>query len=384
MVQQVPQSGLSGNFSFRNLIINGDFQIWQRGTSAATVTGTASYGTYRADRFAVWENTDGTITQEQEALSNADVITTGMRNALLVKCTGTDSSIGADQFSAITHKVEAQNCQGLQYGTSNAKNLTLSFFVKSNITGTHNIALRKEDSTAYYLPKEYTINSADTWEKKTITFGSDDTNFNLIQASGGNIVNDNGTGVFLHWGLANGSNLQGTANTWTSSVIVGTSNQQNFLSSTSNEFYLTGVQLEVGDTASDFEHLPHDVQLQRCQRYYYKMGPGDSLDYFPYGVGSCATTQVSQCHVMFPVKMRTDTTLETTGTAINYTIYEGGSLHPCDAVPSKSTGHDYGTRVNFNRNSSAGLNAGNAAECLANGASGGGGDTSFLAFTAEL
>jgi hypothetical protein len=142
--------------------------------------------------------------------------------------------------------------------------------------------------------------------------------------------------------------------------------------------------MEVGDQKTDFEYLPFDVQLQRCQRYYYKMGPGDSLDYFPYGVGSCATTQVSQCHVMFPVKMRTDTTLETTGTAINYTIYEGGSLHPCDAVPSKSTGHDYGTRVNFNRNSSAGLNAGNAAECLANGASGGGGDTSFLAFTAEL
>ena len=305
---------------FRNLIINGDMQIWQRGTSAATVTGTASYGTYLADRFAVWENTDGTITQEQETLSNADVTTTGMRNALLVKCTGTDSSIGADQFSAITHKVEAQSCQGLQYGTSNAKNLTLSFFVKSNITGTHNITLRKEDSTAYYLPKEYTISSADTWEKKTITFGSDDTNFNLIQASGGNIVNDNGTGIFLHWGLANGSNLQGTANTWTSSVFVGTSNQQNFLSSTSNEFYLTGVQLEVGDTATDFEHLPHDVQLQRCSRYF------QTLHMSSNGIMTGQATASTNTHLGFQHpngEMRTSptVTLPTAGNSSNTTAF---------------------------------------------------------------
>jgi hypothetical protein len=306
----------------RNLVINGDFQFWQRGTSAATVTGSASSGTYLADRFAVWENTDGTITQEQEALSNADVITTGMRNALLVKCTGTDSSIGADQFSAITHKVEAQSCQGLQYGTSNAKNLTLSFFVKSNITGIHNITLRKEDSTAYYLPKEYTINSADTWEKKTITFGSDDTNFNLIQASGGNIVNDNGTGVFLHWGLANGSNLQGTANTWTSSVFVGTSNQQNFLSSTSNEFYLTGVQLEVGDTASDFEHLPHDVQLQRCQRYFQTY-----VDPPLRGVINAANS-VGRAAMILPVCMR-DTPAASVG---NHGLFDGSSASFLNAV----------------------------------------------------
>jgi hypothetical protein len=306
----------------RNLVINGDFQFWQRGTSAATVTGSASSGTYLADRFAVWENTDGTITQEQEALSNADVITTGMRNALLVKCTGTDSSIGADQFSAITHKVEAQSCQGLQYGTSNAKNLTLSFFVKSNITGIHNITLRKEDSTAYYLPKEYTINSADTWEKKTITFGSGDTNFNLIQASGGNIVNDNGTGIFLHWGLANGSNLQGTANTWTSSVIVGTSNQQNFLSSTSNEFYLTGVQLEIGDTATDFEHLPYDVQFQRCQRYFQTY-----VDPPLRGVIN-ATNSVGRAAMILPVCMR-DTPAASVG---NHGLFDGSSASFLNAV----------------------------------------------------
>ena len=109
------------------------------------------------------------------------------------------------------------------------------------------------------------------------------------------------------------------------------------------------------------------------------MGPGDSTDYFPFGIGSCAAADVSMCHVMFPVKMRTDTTLETSGTASHYTTYEGGDLHPSDAVPSKSSGHDYGTRVNFNRSTSSGLNIGNAAEHLANNTA-----SAFLAFDAEL
>ena len=356
---------VANNANFRNLIVNGDFQIWQRGTSAATVTGTASYGTYLADRFAVWENTDGTITQEQEALSNADVTTTGMRNALLVKCTGTDSSIGADQFSAITHKVEAQSCQGLQYGTSNAKNLTLSFFVKSNITGTHNITLRKEDSTAYYLPKEYTISSADTWEKKTITFGSDDTNFNLIQASGGNIVNDNGTGVFLHWGLATGSNLQGTANTWTSSVIVGTSNQQNFLSSTSNEFYLTGVQLEVGDTATDFEHLPHDVQLQRCQRYCAVLG-GTHETTATFGtIGVGYVTASTQAFITYQhiVPMR-GLPSETTSADSHFCLADSvGSVVACTGIAINQAGSD---RTLFLATTAGSLTAARPTTLLAN------------------
>ena len=381
MVQQIPPTGLSDDRLFRNKVINGDFQVFQRATAATT----AAQNTYNTtDRWKFQVSNDGAFTTEKETLSLADQATTGSATAFEIKCTSTDSSIGSGQYALISQDIEAQYLQDLLYGTSSAKDITVSFWCKSNLTGTFSLFLIKMDNTAYYIPTEFSLSSADTWEKKIITITPTQGSTSFITGSAAIINNDNGHGIQLGIALAAGSNLQGTNNTWTTSSAYTTSNQVNFLSSTDNNFYLTNVQLEIGSDATDFEKLPFDVQLQRCQRYYYKMGPGDSLDYFPYGVGSCATTQVSQCHVMFPVEMRTDTTMETTGTAINYTIYEGGSLHPCDAVPSKSTGHDYGTRVNFNRNSSAGLNAGNAAECLANGASGGGGDTSFLAFTAEL
>ena len=381
MVQQIPPTGLSDDRLFRNKVINGDFQVFQRATAATT----AAQNTYNTtDRWKFQVSNDGAFTTEKETLSLADQATTGSATAFEIKCTSTDSSIGSGQYALISQDIEAQYLQDLLYGTSSAKDITVSFWCKSNLTGTFSLFLIKMDNTAYYIPTEFSLSSADTWEKKIITITPTQGSTSFITGSAAIINNDNGHGIQLGIALAAGSNLQGTNNTWTTSSAYTTSNQVNFLSSTDNNFYLTNVQLEIGSDATDFEKLPFDVQLQRCQRYYYKMGPGDSLDYFPYGVGSCATTDVAQCHVMFPVKMRTDTTLETTGTAINYTIYEGGSLHPCDAVPSKSTGHDYGTRVNFNRNSSAGLNAGNAAECLANGASGGGGDSSFLAFAAEL
>ena len=382
MVQQIPPTGLSDDRLFRNKVINGDFQVFQRATAATT----AAQNTYNTtDRWKFQVSNDGAFTTEKETLSLADQATTGSATAFEIKCTSTDSSIGSGQYALISQDIEAQYLQDLLYGTSSAKDITVSFWCKSNLTGTFSLFLIKMDNTAYYIPTEFSLSSADTWEKKTITITPTQGSTSLITGANGVINNDNAVGFYVYIYTALGSNYHtASPNTWTTSSIYGTSDQPNLMSSTSNNWYITGLQLEVGDTASDFEYLPHDISLQRCRRYYYKMGPGDSLDYFPYGVGSCATTQVSQCHVMFPVEMRTDTTMETTGTAINYTIYEGGSLHPCDAVPSKSTGHDYGTRVNFNRNSSAGLNAGNAAECLANGASGGGGDSSFLAFAAEL
>ena len=209
--------------------------------------------------------------------------------------------------------------------------ITLQFWAQSVKAGDYHVLFRCHDPSGerYYVAK-YTL-VANTWKHIEIVVpGNSDLVFN----------DDNGEGLEIRWNLSAGDDRNdATADVWVnpgSNYEQSTNTQVNFFDSTDNNFFLTGVQLEVGDVASGFEHLSFDVQLQKCQRYYYKMGPGDSLDYFPYGVGSCATTDVAQCHVMFPVKMRTDTTLETTGTAINYTIYEGGGLHPTDAVPSKS------------------------------------------------
>ena len=268
MVQKVPVSGLeNAGGNFKNLIINGDMSIFQRATSTTTVTS----GEYQTvDRFKLYESTDGAYTAELENLSLADQATTGQRTALELNVTTADGTIGASQFAAIYHPIEAQFLQHILYGTSAAKDLTLSFYVKSNKTGTYCVAIDKNDNTAYRLPIEYTISSADTWEKKVIHISPTAGSTSLITASGAAIDNDNGTGMLVTFALAWGSNYQGTNNTWVTGNAYSTSNQVNWMDSTDNNFFLTGVQLEVGSGASDFEHLPRDIQLQRCMRYCQK------------------------------------------------------------------------------------------------------------------
>ena len=296
MVQRVPASGLTGiGGNFKNLLINGDYLVWQRGTAAATVIASSTLGTYLSDRWQTWEFNDGTITQEQSALDNDDFETTGQRNALLVKCTGTDTSISAAQFAFISQIIEAQNCQGLKWGTDNAEHITLSFWVKSNLTGTFTAVLRKPDQTFYYIPKEYTINSANTWEKKTITYGPSDGNGDVLKTSAGAIDNNNGEGLWVQFSLSLGSNFHGTAGTWGNAVTsLGTSNQTNFMSSTSNNFYLTGVQLEAGSGASDFEHLPRDVTEMRCLRYFVRQKSNDTASNYYAAIAAGIASSTSQ------------------------------------------------------------------------------------------
>ena len=289
----------NNNEKFKNLVINGDMRIFQRATSATTSTST--YDT--VDRFLLYESSDGAMTSEKEDLSVADQATTGQRTALEMNVTTADGTIAANQFAAIYHRIEAQNLQHLLYGTSAAKNLTLSFYVKSNKTGTYCISFNKNDSTEYFIPIEYTISSANTWEKKVIVLSPTAGSTSVITASGGAIADDNGVGLQITFGLAWGSNYHGTNNTWTTSAHLATSNQVNWLDSTDNNFFLTGVQLEVGDQATDFEHLPHDVQLQRCSRYYHPLSYGllsSAPVMFGLAFGGLDGSNVGSDNVMFP------------------------------------------------------------------------------------
>ncbi len=248
--------------SSRNFIINGDFQIWQR-TTAATAANN-DYAT--VDMWAFGESTDGAYTSEQSTDTP-----TGTGYSVKAQVTTADTSIAAAQYAYIYTHVEAQNLQSLQYGTSSAKTLTVSFFVKSNKTGTYTFAIYKQDSTSYIIPIEYTISSANTWEKKTITISPTAGSTSFITASAGAIANDNGLGFQIGFGLAWGSNFHGTNNTWSSnSNHYGTSNQVNWMDSTSNNFYLSQVQLEIGDAATPFEHEDYGITLARCGRYYQK------------------------------------------------------------------------------------------------------------------
>jgi hypothetical protein len=203
-------------------------------------------------------------------MSLAELNTTGHSYALKLVCTGVDSSVAAGAHSTFMHHIEGQNLQHLQYGSASAKTITLSFWVKSNKTGTYCVAIEKPDTTAYRIPIEYSISSADTWEQKKITITPTAGSTSLITGSGGVINNDNGLGLGIRFSLVMGSTYQGTNNTWSSSNVMATSNQVNWQDSTSNNFYITGVQLEVGSNATLYEHRSFGDEFAKCERYYEK------------------------------------------------------------------------------------------------------------------
>ena len=287
----------AGGITGRNLVINGAYQIFQRASSATTATTTYS----TADRWVIYEATDGSMTTEK----SSDHPFSG--SSLKAQVTGADTSIAAGQFAYIYQNIEAQNLQHLLYGTSSAKTLTLSFFVKSNKTGVYTVNLDKADNTGYIFVAEYTISSANTWEKKTITITPDSN----IQASGGAIDNDTGTGLSLGFGLVWGSNVNGgTSGTWSArgNNHYGTSNQVNWMDSTSNNFYLTEVQLEVG-AATPFEHRSFGEELNRCLRYFNRAQESGGGAYnwaFPI---AGASQVFRRLNYVFPVPMRTTPSL---------------------------------------------------------------------------
>ena len=184
-------------------------------------------------------------------------------------------------------KFEGQNLQYIKKGTASAKSLTLSFWVKSVKTGTYIVQIEDVDNSSRFISKSYTIDSASTWEKKTITFAGDTT---------GSLGNDNTSSLELNFWLGAGTDrTSGTLQTsWGSytaaNVAVG---QVNFADSTSNDFWITGVQLEAGTTASDFEFLPHDVNLTRCQRYCQVYGGDQATQSVAVGAASGTTGMVA-------------------------------------------------------------------------------------------
>ena len=290
---------------FKNLIQNGGMQIWQRATSATTMP--AGYVS-TVDRWVLDDGTDGSATSEYDLLSDADRATTGHSYALELNCTGADTSIAAGDRAYIYHSIEAQNCQHLKWGSSAAENLCLSFWVKSNLTGNFSVSIKQEDNTSYYLPLSYTINSANTWEQKVIQISPTAGSTSLITSSNGVINNDNGRGLMIFFGLVWGSNYTGSYSgtpTWTSSVDHADSDITftNFFSSTSNNLYITGVQLEVGNQATEFEHVPYHVELQRCSRYYHPLSYGllsSAPVMFGLAFGGLDGSNVGSDNVMFP------------------------------------------------------------------------------------
>jgi hypothetical protein len=271
-ISKIPNSGISDAVNFRNILINGDMSIAQRGTSVSSITG-SGYNT--VDRFRTNMGTAGTWTQSQ----STDVPTgQGFAKSLKMDCTTANGSLSAGSYLIIDQRVEGQNLQYLKKGTSSAESTTMSFWVKSAKTGTYVVVLADMDNTRA-VSKSYTISSANTWEKKSVTFPGDTT---------GAFGNDNAASLKVQFWLVAGTTYSsGTLQTsWgtttNANYAVG---QVNLADSTSNDWYVTGVQLEAGTTASEFEFLPHDVNKIRCQRYCERIDKSSTETIICIGAG---------------------------------------------------------------------------------------------------
>ena len=318
-ITKVTDAGLDKSRIVTPIIINGDMSVAQRGTS---VTGVTS-GTYQTiDRFRLMISSAGTWTISQSTTVPAGQ---GFYKSFKFDCTTADGSLGAGDILGLTQKIEGFNQAPVKKGTANAEKTTLAFWVRSNKTGTY-IAELFDDQNTRQVSKSYTIDSADTWEKKVIVFPAD--------TSGANDF-DNTTAMQVNWWLASGTTYtSGTlSETWTSSTdanrIVG---QLNLADSTDNEWYITGVQLEVGEfdanTIPTFPFENVENNLIRCKRYYESFGTMSSF-LIGYGYGSGSDT--ARTSFPFTVEKRATPTMADVSSSrqvrINWTSSDGTAVN---------------------------------------------------------
>jgi hypothetical protein len=268
---------------FRNRIINGDMRIDQR-NAGANVTFT---GAYTLDRFYCAEDTDGTISAQQVTDGP-----TGFTNSMKFTVGTADASLGAAQYVYFRQGIEGFNFADCEFGTANAKTVTVSFWVKSNITGTFggNIASTGHDRSYAFA---YTINSANTWEYKTATIPGD---------TSGTWNKTNSVGAWLHFCLASGATYLQSTGSWAAGTYLGPTGQTNLMATTANTFNITGVQLEVGSVATPFERRPFGTEFMLCQRYFQRNVLND-YDY-PFSSGYAYANNTVAGYLPLAVAMR--------------------------------------------------------------------------------
>jgi len=283
--QALPMNGAP-----RNVVINGAMQVAQRGTS---VTGNTAGGYLTADRFNFSVGSLGTWTQTVE---NDAPTGSGFRKSLKMLCTTADAAPAAGDNGVIQHRLEGQNLQQFLKGTASAKQFTLSFWVKSNVTGTYICELDDQDNSRS-VSASYTVNASATWEKKTITLPADTT---------GAFDNDNAYSLGVNFWLGAGTTFtSGTlATTWASRTNANRAvGQTNLAAATNNYWQVTGVQLEAGAVATPFEFEDYGTTLRKCQRYFQVFGGDGANESFFYGFATSAT--VAEGSISSPVTMRT-------------------------------------------------------------------------------
>jgi len=251
---QLLSSPAGGPYAGANKMINGDMRIDQR-NAGASVTPTA--GSYTLDRW----NVAVAVASKFSVQQNAGSVTPPAGFTSYLGITSLSSySVGAAEYFDLRQIIEGNNCADLNWGTANAKTITMSFWVRSSLTGTFGGSIYNSAANRSY-PYTYAINAANTWEQKTVTIAGD---------TSGTWLTTNGIGMSVLWGLGVGSTYSGTAGSWSASTYLSATGAVSVVGTNAATWYITGVKLEVGSIATPFVPDDYSVSLQKCQRYYYK------------------------------------------------------------------------------------------------------------------
>lgn len=292
-------SATGGGIGGENIIDNGAFAVDQRNTGSAVTPANAT-PTFGPDRWYMYKNTAATFTIDQDTTAPD-----GFTYSLKVTNTGVDSSISATDRALIVHRIEGDRIRHLGLGSSDAKKVTLSFYVRSSLTGTHGGAFRNHDSNQRVYAFSYTINDADTWERKSITLTLD---------TSGTWPSDNTLGLQIQFGLGVGTDFSTTAGAWGDGDKNSASGALTTMLSTSGAtWYITGVQLEVGESATAFKHKSYADDYNDCLRYFWRYSKNTA--YGEFFLIRTYSTSAGTGAARFPVPMRIDPTL-----AVNVTV----------------------------------------------------------------
>jgi hypothetical protein len=285
-----------GFYGFKNRIINGAMVIDQR-NAGASITPTAS-PTYTVDRWAV----ELSVASKFSVQQNAGAVTppVGFKNYLGFTSLSAYSVSSTDYFF-LDQKIEGFNFADMAWGTASAQPITISCWVRSSLTGTFGGVLYNASGNRSY-PFTYTISSANTWEQKSITIAGDQS---------GTWATDNSTAVNVIFSLGAGSTASGTAGSWSGSLYRSATGATSVVGTSSATFYITGVQLEKGSTATSFDYRPYGTELALCQRYCVVYGGSGNYDVV--GLGFATSTTVTNANTIFPVEMRSAPSLTVTG-----------------------------------------------------------------------
>jgi hypothetical protein len=348
-------------YGFKNRIINPGMVIDQRNNGAASAN---TINGYFIDRWMVLQTaTNGKIIAQQ----NAGSVTppTGFTNYLGITSQSAYSITSSDNFS-ILQQIEGFNVADLGWGTANAQTVTLSFWVRSSLTGTFGGAFSNAGVTRSY-PFSYTISAANTWELKSVTVAGD---------TSGTWATNNTCGIRVWFGLGAGSTYSGTAGAWAAADFRSATGATSVVGTNGATFYITGVQLEKGSTATSFDYRPYGTELALCQRYYYRNSPAAAAKYLVTTAWANQTTTAFGIF-QFPVTMRTaPSALEQTGTAGDYAVFLANTATTCSAVPTFNSASETNSLITFTV--SSGLTVGQAGTARTTGTAG------YLGWSAEL